>query len=97
MIKDSIAREIILNGLLKVKNATTSISTIVQSGYNLVVGKGTEYLSKLINFIALKTNSTKLETTATNLQTAAQERLNKVTKANPFGLIISVLSVAITA
>ena len=97
LIKDSIAREIILNGLLKVKNATTSISTIVQSGYNLVVGKGGEYLSKLIGFIALKTSSTRLETTATNLQTAAQERLNKVTKANPFGLIISVLSVAITA
>ncbi|MEJ8598983.1 phage tail tape measure protein [Riemerella anatipestifer] len=64
-------------------NIYTKVATFLMDLWNLAVGKSLLYLGKLTN--------------STNMQTMAQQRLNLVTKLNPFGILITVVMAAITA
>ncbi|MGY5503547.1 phage tail tape measure protein [Riemerella anatipestifer] len=67
----------------KTNNIYTKVATFLMDLWNLAVGKSLLYLGKLTN--------------STNMQTMAQQRLNLVTKLNPFGILITVVMAAITA
>lgn len=61
----------------KTRNGITTLSNALQNIYNTLLGHAQLKLGLLIK--------------STELQTAAQERLNLVTKANPWGAILSVI------
>lgn len=90
LIKESILRTTALEAIEKGRNLRMQISTTIQNLWNLSVGNGQKALGKFIGFLGF-------QTAATNLQTTAQERLNLVTKANPWMAILSVITLLITA
>lgn len=67
----------------KINNVINTTATGIQSAYNIILGYTQLALGRLFK--------------STTMQTAAQERLNLVTKMNPFALFVSILAVAATA
>lgn len=90
LVKDSIVKSILLEGIEKGRNVRIQITTALQNAYNLTMGYGGKLLATVTG--ALGAN-----TAATNIQSAAQSRLNAVTKANPFGAVLAVLALLVTA
>lgn len=78
LLLDTAAKRIAgLTLVQKASNGITSLSNTLQNIYNTLLGHAQLKLGLLIK--------------STELQTAAQERLNLVTKANPWGAILSVI------
>lgn len=90
LVKESIVKTVALDAITKGRNITTQISAVVQNLYNKSVGVGADYLSVFTSMLGF-------QTTATKLQTVAQDNLNKVTKANPFGAVLAVVTLLVTA
>lgn len=67
----------------KARNGVTALGNISQAAWNTVVGIGMWLTAQFTNNL--------------KLQTAAQERLNKVTKANPWGALLAVVLAVGTA
>ena len=97
LIKESIARTILLDSVTKAKNLTTKVGTAIQIAWNTVIGLGGKLIGALMMGIARLTGATALQTTATNIQTAAQAKLNAVAAANPFGAILAIIGALIAA
>lgn len=90
LIKDSIIKNIALEAISKARAVTTQTATTFQNLYNLSVAGGAKVIGSFTSFLGLST-------TATKMQTVAQERLNMVTKANPFGAVLAVVTLLVTA
>ncbi|WP_407402187.1 phage tail tape measure protein [Chryseobacterium sp.] len=67
----------------KLNNGLNQVGTMLQTSWNLVVGLGGIAIGRL--------------TGATTLQTAAQQRLNLAMAANPFGAVLAIATLLITA
>lgn len=67
----------------KLNNGLNQVGTMLQTSWNLAVGLGGVAIGRL--------------TGATALQTAAQQRLNLAMSANPFGAVLAIVTLLITA
>lgn len=84
LLLDTAAKRIAgLSLVEKTRNGYTAISNILQTTWNTLAGIGMWLTAQFTNNL--------------KLQTAAQERLNKVTKANPWGAILGIITAGITA
>lgn len=90
LVKESIVKNIALDVIEKGRNMRLQLMNSFQTLYNLTLGKTKSALS----FVAAAYG---LETAATKLQTSAQQNLNNVTRANPFGALLAIVSLLITA
>ena len=97
LLKESIAKEIALEGVQKARMVTNQLANTAQVIWNTVVGLGQLGIANLTKAIGVNIGAAGMQIRAINMQTAAQARLNAVTIANPFGLVLTLIGLAVTA
>ncbi len=97
LLKESIARTIALEAIQKLQTTTLALQNATRAIWNGLVGAGQLMLGRLTHAVGANIGAVGLQTKALDMSAAAQTRLNLAMRANPIGVIITLLGLAVTA